>query len=330
MSDPVSINQLPDRTIIHNERQYLFFSGTAYLGLPQSLDFQSLLWKGIRQYGTVFGSSRNGNLRLGIYEEAEVKLAASVAGEASNMPAALTLSSGMIAGQVVVNWLRGEKSQFIYAPSAHPALWHDPAITLPTLSFADWVAQLPDQLQAAGPGPVTILTNALDAVGSSYYDFEWVSNLPDDRPITLVVDDSHGLGVLNNGQGIWPQIRLNRTDGPRIDGPRTGGSVRLLVTASLAKAMGMPGGVIFGDTETIHALRRTAFFGLVRPCHPLICMLTCGLMRSTPRAVRGFSKMCFWPRNSYFQLGCFAMLKAIRFSSLNRMIYMRTCLKKTF
>ena len=245
------ISQLPNRTIVYQEQEYRFFSGTAYLGLPQNPAFQQLMTEAIQRYGTVFGSSRNGNLRLQVYEEAESKLAASVGAET-----ALTLSSGMMAGQVVINWLRSEKSTFIYAPSAHPALWHEPIVSLPTLSFADWVVQLPDQLRAIAPGPVTILVNALDAVRSDYYDFDWVNNLPNDRHITLVVDDSHGVGILNKGRGIWPQVS------------RVGGSVRLLVTASLAKAMGMPGGVVFSDANTLNSLRLTAFFGACSPMPP--------------------------------------------------------------
>ena len=250
MSEIFSVDHLPNRTIIYNGQAYLFFSGTAYLGLAQHADFQELVADSVRRYGTVFGSSRNGNLRLGVYEEAEAKLAAMV-----GAPTALTLSSGMMAGQVVINWLRGQNCTFLYAPNAHPALWHEPTVTLPPLSFAQWVAQLPEQLQTIAPGPVAILVNALDAVCSEYYDFGWINNLPTDRSITLIVDDSHGLGVLNNGRGIWPQLPQST-------------SVRLLVTASLAKAMGLPGGVIFGDTETLIDLRKTAFFGACSPMSP--------------------------------------------------------------
>ncbi len=255
MSEIFHINHLPNRTVAHNGQEYLFFSGTAYLGLPQHPAFHQLMVEGMSRYGTVFGSSRNGNVRLGVYEEAETKLAAKIGAEK-----ALTLSSGMMAGQVVINWLKSQQATFIYAPKAHPALWHEPVVTLPQLSFAQWTAQLPDQLRAMAPGPVAILTNTLDAVCSDYYNFDWVNDLPDDRPITLVVDDSHGLGVLNNGRGIWPQI-------PRKPN-RNGGPVCVLGTASLAKAMGLPGGVVFGDESTVKSLRQTAFFGACSPIAP--------------------------------------------------------------
>ncbi len=246
-----TVGHIPGRTIVHSGQAYRFFSGTAYLGLPQNPAFQQLMVDATHQYGTVFGSSRNGNVRLGIYEEAETKLAAFVADTLT----ALTLSSGMMAGQVVSNWLRGQSMPIIYGPHTHPALWHEPVVNLPTLAFSDWAAQVIDQLTNLPAGPVAILVNSLDAVRSVYYGFDWVENLPADRAIILVVDDSHGLGVLSNGRGIWPQIPQKP-------------NVRLVVTASLAKAMGLPGGAVFGDTATIDEIRKTAFFGACSPMAP--------------------------------------------------------------
>lgn len=253
MTNSFTIDHLPNRTILHGGRSYLFFSGTAYLGLPQHPAFQQLLIESIGQFGLAFGSSRNGNLRLGVYEQAEIKLTNMV-----GATAALTLSSGMMAGQVVVNFLRSEAYSFVYGPHAHPALWPGPDVTLPALSFADWTVRLPEQLRtmnAVGAAEsVAILVNSIDAVRSEYYDFDWVNDLPANQPITLVVDDSHGLGILD-GRGIWSQI------------PRKS-NVRLIVTASLAKAMGLPGGVVFSDADTVADLRRTAFFGACSPMPP--------------------------------------------------------------
>lgn len=260
MSEIFTINHLPGRTIHHNEQEYLFFSGTAYLGLPQNLAFQQLLTASINRYGSVFGSSRNGNLRIGVYEEAEAKLAAWV-----GAPMSLTLSSGMLAGQAVVNLLQRQNHVFVYGPNAHPAIWNQPSLEFPALSFNEWTSQLPQQLRTlkdtnAHGKPIAILVNSLDAVRSDYYAFDWIEELPKDVSITLVVDDSHGLGVLNQGRGIWPQISqiINRTTA----------SIRLLVTASMAKAMGLPGGVVFGDSETIGDLRQSAFFGACSPIPP--------------------------------------------------------------
>lgn len=260
--EPFTINDLPNRTIQHDGREYLFFSGTAYLGLPQHPAFGQFLMEGIGRYGTAYGSSRNGNLRLGVYDEAESKLADLAGGPDGPPVAALTLSSGMMAGQMVVNWLRSQDATFLYGPQTHPALWTDAGVALPQTSFSDWSAGLADRVRdlPATDSPIVILANSIDAVRSDYSDFNWVAELPGDRPITLVVDDSHGLGILSEGRGIWPQIAKcpNVRSGP----------VRLIVTASMTKALGLPGGVVFSDTATLAELCKTAFFGACSPVPP--------------------------------------------------------------
>lgn len=266
MTEVFTIDHLPGRTIHHEGRNYLFFSGTAYLGLPQHPAFRQLLIDGIGRYGTAYGSSRNGNLRLGVYDEAEARLADLVGGPEGRPVAALTLSSGMMAGQVVVTYLRSQNTMFLYAPQTHPALWADPVVTLPEESFSDWSVGVAEQVRnPTAEARVVILANSIDAAHSAYYSFDWVADLPADQSITLVVDDSHGLGVLNDGprgygRGIWPQIAKH----PNV----RSGQVRLIVTASMAKALGLPGGVVFTDANTLTDLSRTAFFGACSPIPP--------------------------------------------------------------
>ena len=254
---PKLISHLPNRTIRHDGQEYLFFSGTSYLGMAQNTDFQQLLRESLAQYGTVFGVSRNGNLQLSIYDEAEAKLA-----RFATAPAALTVSSGMLAGQVVVRWLAHESyrtgAEFVYGPGTHPALWRETGSFMPSLSFRDWS----DDLRYRPARPVVILTNALNPVCPEFFSFEWVRDLPVGQPITLVVDDSHGLGLLNSGRGVWPQIPAHP-------------NVRLIVTASLAKAMGLPGGVIFSDADTLASIRQTAFFGGCSPVPPAYLAAFC-------------------------------------------------------
>jgi 8-amino-7-oxononanoate synthase len=131
------INHLPSPTIEIEGQEYLYFSGTAYLGLPQDSGFQTLIQEGSHQYGSVYGSSRNGNLQLSIYEQAEAKLAVWTGAEA-----ALTLSSGMLAGQAAIRELMLEGFEFVYSPDVHPAVWHLPQVEIPKCSFEVWSLQL--------------------------------------------------------------------------------------------------------------------------------------------------------------------------------------------
>ena len=244
------INQLPSRTINHEGREYLFFSGTSYLGIAQNQPMQALLAGSLARYGLHFGASRNGNLQLAVFGEAESILAQKV-----GAPAALTVSSGMLAGQLVVDWLAnvvGPEATGFQAPGTHPALWH-PLLKPQPIDLHQ------GQSLPLYTAPAYILTNSVDAIRSGLYSFDWLEQLPDNQIIVLVVDDSHGLGVLNGGRGIWPQLKQHLAHKP---------NVRLIVTASLAKAMGLPGGVIFGDPDTLAAIRQTAYFGACSPMPP--------------------------------------------------------------
>lgn len=245
------ITHLPNRTIELEGKTYLFFSGTAYLGLPQHPTFQTLIQEGLREYGSVYGSSRNGNLQLGIYEHAEVKLAAWTGAEA-----ALTLSSGMLAGQAAIRQLILDGYEFVYSPDVHPAVWHVPQVSIPAVSFEDWVESLVKSSSFQDTAKVCLVTNSVDALRGKLYAFDWIKRLPQDREWVLLVDDSHGLGVIGEeGKGIWGQI-------PSLP------HVRVIVTASLAKAMGLPGGVIFSDKITLQKIRSTAYFGGCSPIAP--------------------------------------------------------------
>lgn len=233
------------------EKDYHFFSGTSYLAMNQDNDFKQLLIEGLHQYGMAFGSSRNGNLQLAIYEEAESKMAAWVgAGKA------LTVSSGMMAGQLVAQYLRTQNVTYFYAPQSHSANFYAPDVQLPSMSFQEWTAGIAAQVQEANAPHSVIVCNSTDGLRATTYDFKWINDLPDNQVMTLIIDDSHGLGITGkNGAGIFQEIIVKP-------------NVRFIVVSSLHKAMGIPGGVVFGDEETIETLRHTAFFASCSPIAP--------------------------------------------------------------
>jgi 7-keto-8-aminopelargonate synthetase-like enzyme len=233
-------------------QEMLFFSGTAYLGLSQNEAFQVLIRQGQTEYGSVYGSSRNGNVQLEIYDQAETKLAHWASSEA-----ALTLSSGMLAGQAVVRQLMVEGYEFVYSPDVHPAVWHLPVIDIPKVSFDTWAKSVIGQLSLVNENTkIAIVTNSVNALRGELYDFSFLNHLPDNQPITVVIDDSHGLGVTGlNSSGIFRQIAQKP-------------NLRLIVTASLAKAMGIAGGLILSDAKTLQSIRSSAYFAGCSPIGP--------------------------------------------------------------
>jgi len=111
----LEVDHLPGRTLHANGRAYLYCSGTGYLGIARNPAFAELVVAGISRYGTNYSSSRSSSVQLRIYAEAEAYLAAYAGAEA-----ALTVSSGYLAGQLAVAAL-AEAGRFKYEPGAHPA-----------------------------------------------------------------------------------------------------------------------------------------------------------------------------------------------------------------
>ncbi|MEY4539784.1 MAG: hypothetical protein RLZZ306_1541 [Bacteroidota bacterium] len=266
-------NQLPSRIFTTNHEEYLWFSGTSYLGMPHHQGFRDNFARALTQYGMSWGSSRNSNIRLDIYEKAEIELA-----KFANMPAALTVSSGMWAGQLVVNFLQKPNTKFFFAPKTHPALWDGETLQLEdwekSLSYSQWASLIAEKIRDCTAKNIVICS---DAVGSPYveaFDFQWIEALPEDKNITVVVDASHSFGLSEFGFVGLMDLRIKKTNVLNLLIPKIHKSdeskFRLIITASLNKAMGMTGGVILSDSETVSSIRQSPMFAGASPMMPAL------------------------------------------------------------
>jgi len=243
-------NELPGRTVKAGEKELLYFSGTSYLGMGKNTAFREQLQESLAQYGTNYSSSRTSNLQLGIYEETEDFLA-----HFTGADAALTLSSGYLACQAVVQNL-AQTHRFIYAPNAHPALCRS-SEDFYTGNYAEWSTSVSHQLEKKPASKWVIVSNSLDALLARQYDFEWVKQLPADQDITLLIDDSHGFGIIGeNGAGIYASLK------PLCK------NLRLIVVSSFGKAFGIPGGLVLGDKPFIQNLKKSPYFSGSSPIIP--------------------------------------------------------------
>lgn len=248
-----TIDHLPSRTIHLNGEEHLFFSGTSYLGMGLQPDFKAALLEGFNQYGTIFSASRNNNVQLKIYDEAEDFIAQWTGSEA-----ALTVTSGLLAGQLTVQSLVNQT--FILASSAHPAIWQANAPPQYIFKNHDDFSKKIVRIVEKESGAVVIAVNAIDPLQGESYDFSWIKNLPNDKPITLLLDDSHGIGITyTEGSGIFRKIK-------DLIGDKS--NIKLIVIASLAKAVGIPGGVILGDKKTVASIRQNPLFVGASPIVP--------------------------------------------------------------
>lgn len=260
MASKVYTDQLPGRTLVVEGEEFLFFSGTSYLGIPVNEAFRNCVLEGMARYGTNYSSSRNSNLQLRVFEEVEEYLA-----RYTGAGAAFTMSSGYLAGQALVQTLQGS-GRFIYAPNTHPALWRSTADEV-TGDYDAWVGPMLQQVNNAKEDRIILVCNSLDPLKARNHGFSWLSALPTDKQITLIVDDSHGFGVTGeNGAGVFAQLKA-----------RLQPNVRLVVASSMGKALGIPAGVVLGDKALVDRLRHSHYFGGASPAIPayLYAFLQC-------------------------------------------------------
>lgn len=237
----------PGRAVLIEGKEYLYFSGTSYLGLNQHETFKALVQEGIDRYGVNFGGSRRSNLRFDLFSKAEDLFCTW-----TGAPASLLFSSGTLAGQIL-HRIMSKLGQVLYAPGTHPALW---GVTgLPSVDYEAWTLQLQTQLQQRQEICV-IFANSIDPLRSRAYDFDWVAEIPAGPPVYIVIDDSHGFGVTGpEGIGVYKSLK-------------TPAWVKRVVLASLGKAFSLPAGIILGEKEIIDQCWDSPFFGGASPLPP--------------------------------------------------------------
>lgn len=242
------INQHPDRTIIVNGKSYLYFGGTAYLGVQSKVAFQELFIQNIKKYGTNHGASRKANVQLAVYVKAEKKLAELVGSEAC-----ISMSSGYLAGQLVSQTLKESNVEFFYAPYSHSALYQNPPAV--HADFTVLKQALEKHLKTKPEVHPVLFFDATDASQSGYPDFKILQTLPL-KQIILVVDDSHGMGIMGyEGSGAFRNIKKLA--------PK-----ELIISTSLGKGFGIQAGAIFGNHKRIEKFKKTEFFGGASPAAP--------------------------------------------------------------
>ncbi|TDQ75987.1 aminotransferase class I/II-fold pyridoxal phosphate-dependent enzyme [Sphingobacterium yanglingense] len=245
------LHQPTGRIIVKDGEQYRFFGGTAYLGLLDNPGYIELYKKGIDIYGLNNGTSRSNNVQLGIYDDAEQLLA-----ERFGFGAAGLLSSGYLAAQVAVRTLSVGR-EVLYAPDAHPALWLD-GVPSDRRSFDEWRDTAITYINSSQQTEFLIVSNTLDNLKPSYYDFKPFVELCDpSKRLFFILDDSHGIGIA-------------RRDAISVDLEFVQGkpNVEVLIVASLAKGMGTDAGIVMGEKGAIEQVKKHPMFRGASPPSP--------------------------------------------------------------
>lgn len=246
------LNEVPTRYFTNdNNQKYLFFGGTAYLGLSTNKDFQQIYREGVEKYGLNVGTSRLNNVCLALYNEAECILAERFGTEDS-----LLSSSGYLASQLAIQTLSKKVAQVFIAPKTHPAN----ILTYPKTSIQqprkEWEQTTLKSILTSGEETFIIISNTIDNLFPELYSYDWLEEVPKNKKIILILDDSHGLGIIHeNKPTVLPKSIYNK-------------NVELVVVASLAKGMGTDAGIILGSKETLDLLREHPIYIGASPPSP--------------------------------------------------------------
>lgn len=224
----IIVDEFPDREITVNGEKYLYFGGTSYLGMATNKEFQEIVYESLKKWGTFYGSSRNANVKLAIYEKFENYFSDYLGAET-----ALTVSSGTLAGKMVIDYLAKSKVSFFHYPKTHPAILAPNSMPL----FIN--DKLHPQLQNTVFEDIVITVDAILPLETTPTSFDFLDEISSQKKITLVLDESHSLGIIGKlGEGIFATIQSKKV-------------YRKIMISSLGKALGLSGGIIASDKEFI-------------------------------------------------------------------------------
>ena len=245
------LHQPTNRTLDIDQKEYLFFGGTSYLGLLVNEGYQLLVKEGIDRYGLNNGTSRSNNVQLGIYDEAESVLASRF-----GFADAALFSSGYLAAQATIHTFAHD-GEVYYAPGAHPALWISGNPVVLADDFQDWLHKVVLAINSSTKSNFVLIANAIDNLKPELYDFSYLSNIDSSKKVLLLIDDSHGLGIAKKNA---PSSELG--------GIINMDNIEIVVIASLAKGLGTDAGVVLGTNSLVTRVRQSAIFRGASPSSP--------------------------------------------------------------
>ncbi len=249
----IRLDKYPGRHIRYQDKQFLYFGGTSYLAVQSLPEFQSILTRNTKPYGTNYGASRLSNVQLKIYEEVETVLKQWVGSESC-----LTMSSGYLAGQLLASFFAGNKYKLFYAPNVHSSLQYGDCEVFE--NYHELKTALDNHLSENRENTPVILFDTIDLSDDTFPIFKGIRSLPLESCI-LIADDSHGIGLVGTeGNGCFQDLSDLK--------PK-----ELLVCCSLGKSLGLQAGAIFGSKQRLEMLMSTPFFSGASPA-PAASMAT--------------------------------------------------------
>ncbi|MCB9915270.1 MAG: pyridoxal phosphate-dependent aminotransferase family protein [Planctomycetes bacterium] len=240
--------------LVRGGRTLLSFAGTGYLGLAHHPAVLDAAREALARCGLSAGAARGTTGTFDEHEALEEELARFLGVEAVALA-----PDGWLADAAALEALAPEVDALLLDVDAHAAL--RAAARLVDLPRHDYAPHALDEarawLDARGAHRPALLCDGVHPMAQRVAELPLLLELVGSRG-ALVVDDSHGLGVLGaHGRGTVEAFALR--------------DARLVVTGSLAKALGAGGGFVAGDAELVARVRTSsAAYNTTTPVPPAV------------------------------------------------------------
>ena len=222
---------LPEgKVIMDSGETMVYFGGTNYLGTVQDASLCECFQEGVERYGLHLSTSRASDSALAVYEKADRHVAQWLGAEAG-----LVFSSGFTACQTLLKTLEEEGYTLFYAPETHPANCRTNKDRF-AQALEDWIGEIKGRIMRSS-SPAVVYYKPIDPIYLRVHPLEWLMDLP--RGTTLVLDDSHSLGVNGEkGAGVYDWLRKKEiAEKMQAD---------VIGVGSLGKGLGLPAGYMMG------------------------------------------------------------------------------------
>ena len=249
--------------------ELLAFHGCGYLGLGHDPRVRAAAVEAIAAHGVSGLASRNTSGNLELHERLEERLA-----EFFGVEAALVVADGYL-GDIAVAQATAERSTIaLHDDDVHPSLL-DAFAAAGYETFGYGAGDMSHALALLDlhkmANPLVATDGAFAMHGRLAPAAELLRHLP--WGAHLLIDDSHGVGVLGRtGRGVLELFELD--------------DHRIVLTGSLAKALGSAGGFVTGSADTIQSIRRRArsFAGTtaLAPAHAAAALTSLDLIDAEP------------------------------------------------
>jgi 8-amino-7-oxononanoate synthase len=219
----MQLDAQPGRTAFMNGKEFLFFSGYAYLGMQQCKPFIELVKQGTEKFGWGFPSSRISNTRLKLFDAFENNLTT-----ITGFKHSVVVSNGYTAGRMAAQ-LFTHKANFFIAPGTHPAV--SEGFPKYQSSYENWKSFVLAAVNELNRYSVpVVVADSVNPLKGQVNDLSFLQYI--ERKCVCIIDDSHGIGMIGkNGTGVSQMLAKN----PNID---------YIIVYSLSKAFNLNGGAI--------------------------------------------------------------------------------------